>query len=71
MKAGVGFHRVCVHLCHPSLSSESHWVSGSNIWNSGEVADRMAGVGTPPLGCNGTMLDFSILNEKYMQLTVR
>lgn len=71
MKVGLGFHRVCVHLFHPSLSSESHWASGSNIWSSGEVADRMAGVGTPPLGCNGTMLDLSILNEKYMQLAVR
>lgn len=30
-----------------------------------------AEVGAPPLGCNGTMLDFSILNEKYMQLAVR
>lgn len=36
-----------------------------------EAADRMAvGVGAPPLGCNGTRLDFSILNEKYMQLAV-
>lgn len=71
MKVGLGFHSVRVHLFHLSLSSESHWATGSNIWSSGEVADRMAGVGTPPLGCNGTMLDFSILNEKYMQLAVR
>lgn len=59
-------------LRRPSLRSEPHWASGCNIWSSEEAADRMAtGVGAPPRGCNGTMLDFSILNEKYMQLAVR
>lgn len=72
LKVGLGFRKGSFPSLLPALSSEPHWASGSSIWSSKEAADRMAaGAGAPPLGCDGTMLDFSILNEKYMQLAVR